>query len=53
MEKDIFYLAPMLGVTDASFRTAFMKNIGGFDLAVGPFVKAMSGQSVKPLPFMI
>ena len=37
----------MLGVTDASFRTAFMKNIGGFDLAVGPFVKTMSGQRYK------
>ena len=47
MRDDIFYLAPMLGVTDASFRSAFTKHLGGFDLAVGPFVKTMQGQRYK------
>ena len=45
MNQDIFYLAPMLGVTDVLFRSLY-KNTGGFDLAVGPFVRTMQGQKI-------
>ncbi|MDA9951170.1 tRNA-dihydrouridine synthase family protein [Oligoflexaceae bacterium] len=42
-----FYMAPMLGITDASFRTAFMQHFGGFDTSIAPFVRTMQGQRFK------
>ena len=45
--KDRILMAPMLGITDASFRTAFMKYFGGFDGGVAPFVRTMKGQRFK------
>ena len=36
--NDIFYLAPIRGVTDRIYRNAFTGYFGGFDLAVAPFL---------------
>jgi tRNA-dihydrouridine synthase len=44
----ILYLAPVLGVTDFIFRSAFARNFGGFDVAVAPFVKTLQGGRHKP-----
>lgn len=46
-DKPLFYLAPMLGITDASFRGAFMESFGGFDQGISPFVRTMQGQRFK------
>ena len=34
-------MAPLLGVTDNVYRTAFARHLGGFDLALAPFVKTV------------
>jgi len=47
LQSPQFYLAPMLGITDASFRTAFMQHFGGFDISIAPFVRTMQGQRFK------
>lgn len=46
-KTDVFYLAPMIGITDSAFRNAFQKYFGGFDVAVSPFVRTLQGQRYK------
>ena len=41
------YMAPMLGITDSCFRTAFNETIGGLDGAISPFVRTLQGQRFK------
>ena len=47
MSDTILYLAPILGVTDWIFRSAFSRVFGGFDVAVTPFIKTMAGGRYK------
>ncbi|SMF43099.1 tRNA-dihydrouridine synthase family protein [Pseudobacteriovorax antillogorgiicola] len=42
-KPDTLYLAPLLGITDACFRQCFTKHFSGFDRAIAPFVKTLSG----------
>jgi tRNA-dihydrouridine synthase len=48
MSDHRFYLAPLRGITDATFRTLFARHFGGFDLAVAPFISTVSGSRIKP-----
>jgi tRNA-dihydrouridine synthase len=41
-------MAPIKGLTDHLFRTAFTKHFGGFDLAVAPFISSKRDQTFKP-----
>jgi tRNA-dihydrouridine synthase len=40
-------MAPMLGITDSAYRTAFMRSFGGLDLAITPFIKTIQGGRYK------
>jgi len=51
LNDPIFYLAPMLGITDACFRSAFMKYFGGFDCGISPFVRTLQGERYKESAF--
>lgn len=48
-ENDIhkLYMAPMLGITDSAYRSAFSTYFGGFDCAIAPFIKTMQGGLCK------
>lgn len=37
-EKPFLYLAPLRGITDVTFRNAFVRHFGGFDMAIAPFL---------------
>ena len=41
-------MAPMKGLTDHLFRTAFAEHFGGFDLAVAPFISSKRDHTFKP-----
>ena len=41
-------MAPMKGLTDHLFRTAFADHFGGFDLAVAPFISSKRDHAFKP-----
>jgi tRNA-dihydrouridine synthase len=45
---DLLYLAPLRGVTDAIFRTAFERCFGRFDVMVAPFITTVKGKAVTP-----
>jgi len=42
-----FYLAPILGVTDAIYRNTFEQYFGVFDKIVAPFITTVKGKKVK------
>jgi tRNA-dihydrouridine synthase len=42
--KTTLLLAPMLGITDLPFRSAFMETFGGFDRGISPFIRTLQGQ---------
>jgi len=42
----LFYLAPLRGVTDVVFRTAFERRFGRFDFMLAPFVTTVKGRGV-------
>jgi len=44
---DCFYLAPLRGVTDSIFRTAYEKHFGTFDFMMAPFITTVKGKTVK------
>lgn len=46
-----FYMAPMLGITDACFRTTYMEVIGGFHYAISPFIRTLKGERYKVSKF--
>lgn len=46
--KRQFYLAPLRGVTDTIFRTAFERHFGVFDYLLAPFIPSTKGTGVKP-----
>lgn len=41
-------LAPIRGITDATFREVFASHFAGFDLAVAPFLTTYQGNRIKP-----
>jgi tRNA-dihydrouridine synthase B len=43
-----FYLAPLRGVTDTIFRTAFERYFGKFDYLLTPFITTVKGREVAP-----
>ena len=47
MRRIRLYMAPMKGLTDHLFRSAFADHFGGFDLAVAPFITTKQGHRVK------
>jgi len=47
MPRIRLYMAPMKGVTDHIFRSAFADHFGGFDLAVAPFIASKQDQRIK------
>lgn len=50
-QNNIFYMAPMIGITDSCFRTAFMNSFRGFDLGISPFIRTLQGQRYKVSAF--
>ena len=42
------YLAPLKGVTDAIFRTAYAESFNGVDWAITPFLSTVRGIRIKP-----
>lgn len=50
-QNPVFYMAPMIGITDSCFRTAFMNCFGGFDLGISPFIRTLQGQRYKVSSF--
>ena len=40
-------MAPMLGITDSCFRSAFTQCFGGFDLGISPFIRTLQGRRYK------
>ena len=47
MSRIRLYMAPMKGLTDHLFRSAFADHFGGFDLAVAPFITTKQGHRIK------
>jgi len=47
MPRIRLYMAPMKGITDHLFRSAFAEHFGGFDLAVAPFIASKQGRRIK------
>ena len=45
--KDVFYLAPLRGVTVRVFRNQFARFFAAPDIAVAPFVPSVAGVKVK------
>lgn len=43
----MFILAPLLGVTNARFRTVFATHFNGLDLAIAPFLSLVKNQKIK------
>ena len=43
----MFILAPLLGVTNARFRTVFATHFNGLDLAVAPFLSLVKNQKIR------
>ena len=41
-------MAPLKGLTDHLFRTAFAEHFGGFDLAIAPFISSKRDHTFKP-----
>lgn len=41
------WLAPLRGLTDAEYRTAFARHFNGIDLAVAPFITTHGGRRIK------
>jgi len=48
MQKKRLYMAPLKGLTDHLFRTAFAEHFGGFDLAIAPFISSKRDHIFKP-----
>jgi tRNA-dihydrouridine synthase B len=48
MSRNIFYLAPLRGVTDHIFRNAFETHFGRFDYLLTPFIPTVKGIVVNP-----
>ncbi len=46
-KKPYLWLAPLRGLTDAEYRTAWARHFTGVDLAVAPFVTTHGGQRIK------
>lgn len=46
--RHTFYLAPLRGVTDHIFRTAYERCFGAFDFLLAPFIPSTRGTEVKP-----
>ena len=42
------YLAPLQGLTDRIFRTAFAQHIGKFDKTFSPFIRVQGGEFYRP-----
>ena len=42
------YLAPLQGLTDRIFRTAYTQHIGGFDKSFSPFIRMQGGEFYRP-----
>ena len=42
------WLAPLRGLTDAEYRTAFARHFTGIDLAIAPFITTHGGHRIKP-----
>jgi len=40
-------LAPLRGITEASFRDIFVRFFPGFDRAVAPFISTFQGSRIK------
>jgi tRNA-dihydrouridine synthase B len=47
MPRIRLYMAPMKGLTDHLFRSAFADHFGGFDLAIAPFITTKQGHRIK------
>jgi tRNA-dihydrouridine synthase B len=47
MKEQRLYMAPIRGVTDHLFRTAFTDHFGGFDLAIAPFISSKRDHTFK------
>ena len=43
-----FYLAPIRGITDQSFRNAYARHFPGFHRAIAPFISVGQGRRVRP-----
>jgi len=43
--KTVIQLAPIKGITDKTFRSAFVRHFGGLDSALSPFVKISDSES--------
>ncbi|MHC4883625.1 MAG: tRNA dihydrouridine synthase [Planctomycetota bacterium] len=47
MNRHRLTLAPIRGITDAVYRSAFASHFGGFDSAMAPFIKLRQGHPLK------
>ncbi len=45
---DHFYLAPMRGVTDVTYRNIWSRHFTGFDGAMAPFISTVQGNRIPP-----
>lgn len=46
-KEEIFYLAPLRGITDHIFRNTFERYFGKFDYLLTPFITTVKGDTVK------
>ena len=46
--RSTLILAPLRGLTDATFRNVYSSHFPGFDYAVAPFISTYQGNTVKP-----
>ncbi len=46
--SNIFYLAPIRGITDYIFRNSFEKHFGKFDFQIAPFIPTVKAEFINP-----
>ncbi len=50
-QEDILYMAPLLGVTNCTYRNIYSRFFRGYDRAVAPFIVSCDMKKVKPRYF--
>ncbi|MCK5684649.1 tRNA-dihydrouridine synthase family protein [bacterium] len=46
--KDCFFMSPVKGITDLTYRNCFADHFSGVDIALTPFVDTVKGNIIKP-----
>ena len=50
-QKDVLYMAPLMGVTNYVYRSTYSKYFKGYDRAIAPFIASCGAERIKPKYF--